>query len=122
METVEGDGAVLAIPDGAAEARSVQMSARPPIGMVEARSRAWPRAIWPRPLGPIRSGGLDGPLSHAALIDAGGIDVLVGRGLDGRPCGQPVSGVLTPPFADEVEGAMFRAWRAWTYDDFKAYA
>ena len=37
-------------------------------------------------------------------------------------CQQSVSGVLTPPFADEVEGAMFRAWRAWTYDDFKAYA
>ena len=35
-------------------------------------------------------------------------------------CG--VSVVLPPPFAGEAEGAMFRAWRAWTYDDFRAYA
>lgn len=33
-----------------------------------------------------------------------------------------VSVVLPPPFAGEAEGAMFRAWRAWTYDDFRAYA
>ena len=33
-----------------------------------------------------------------------------------------VSGVLPPPFAGGAEGAMFRAWRAWTYDDFRAYA
>lgn len=33
-----------------------------------------------------------------------------------------VSGALTPPFAGEVEGVMFRAWRAWAYDDFRAYA
>ncbi|MDR6336967.1 type IV secretory pathway TraG/TraD family ATPase VirD4, partial [Xanthobacter flavus] len=31
-----------------------------------------------------------------------------------------VSVVLPPPFAGEAEGAMFRAWRAWTYDDFRA--
>lgn len=33
-----------------------------------------------------------------------------------------VSGALTPPFAWEAEGVMFRAWRAWTYDGFRAYA